>query len=345
MPRKRLTFIIIPPNDGHVQEYRFSSHLLWVGGLMALLMVSALGFYSMKFHTRVDQTAEIAELDDQNSQLVRSLDRARTELVQLEDRMQDLAMQDRRLRDYHGMDPVRDEFGDLGVGGQDSPDDLPTDYATMPTAKRELLADLAMRIDALQRETLYQRESFSALEDTFVSNKENLRYIPAIWPVDMNKAWKSSNFGKRTDPFTGRPAQHLGVDIAGRRGMPVWATADGVVAFAYHDKHLGNVVVVNHNPEIVDEDGNVTFRTGSLRTEYGHLDEIRVKKGDHVRRNQIVGTMGDTGRSTGPHVHYAVRYQDRQRRGKIRNYLDPQDYLLDERNKEDRASAYVVSSD
>ena len=67
--------------------------------------------------------------------------------------------------------------------------DLPEVYASMPPSRRELLADLSMRIDALRRETLYQRESFAALEDTFLSNKETLRYIPSIWPVDMAITW------------------------------------------------------------------------------------------------------------------------------------------------------------
>ena len=343
MPRKRITFIIIPPNDGQVQEYKFASHLPWLVGLMALAFVSALGYYSLQFHTRIDQTREIVDLSEQNDQLLRSFDGARHDLEQLEKQMDELALQDQRLRDFHEMAPVRGVDGDLGVGGPADPGDLPEDYTNLPAHKHELLSDLSMRIDALRRETLYQRSSFAALEDTFRNNESNLRFIPAIWPVDINKTFPSSKFGKRTDPFTGRVTHHAGVDIAGRTGLKVWATADGVVAFAYEDKHLGNVVVINHNPEITDEDGNVTNRPGILRTEYGHLDKILVKKGDLVRRNQAVGLMGSTGRSTGPHLHYAVRYQDR-RRGGVRGYIDPKGFLLD-KNNGDRASAWVASAD
>jgi murein DD-endopeptidase MepM/ murein hydrolase activator NlpD len=343
MSRKNITFIIIPPNDGQVQEYKFASHLLWISSLLLLGFVSALGYYAAHFHTRIDQTHEITVLVEENQQLLRSLDGARRDVSQLEGQMDQLAVQDQRLRDYHEMDPVRDEHGTLGVGGPDEPEDLPEDYASLPTRKRALLSDLSMRIDALKREALYQRSSFAALEDTFRNNEANLRFIPAIWPVDRNKAWKSSDFGKRTDPFTGLNAMHSGIDIAGRKGLQVWATADGVVAFAYEDKHLGKVVVINHNPEVIDEDGNVTHRPGILRTEYGHLDKLLVQKGDLVTRNQVVGLMGNTGRSTGPHLHYAVRYQDR-RRGGIRGYINPKDYLLDSNNG-DRASAWVASAE
>jgi len=343
MPRNNITFIIIPPNDGQVQEYKFAFRLLWLGSLLMLGFVGALGYYALQFHTRIDQAAEIIAMSDENDQLIRSLDGARRDVLQLEGQMDQLTMQDQRLRDYHEMEPVRDEHGILGVGGPDDPEDLPQSYASMPTRKRALLSDLSMRIDALKRETLYQRESFAALEDTFRNNEANLRFIPAIWPVDRGKTWPSSDFGKRTDPFTGRVAMHSGVDIAGRTGLEVWATADGVVAFAYEDKHLGKVVVINHNPEVIDEDGNVTYRPGILRTEYGHLNKILVKKGDHVTRRQLVGLMGSTGRSTGPHLHYAVRYQDR-RRGGTRGYINPRDYLLDN-NNDDRASAWVASAE
>jgi murein DD-endopeptidase MepM/ murein hydrolase activator NlpD len=340
MPRKRITFIIIPPNDGQVQEYKLASHLLWIGSLLALLFVCAFGYYSLQFLTRVDQSRKIVDLTSQNEQLERSLQGARRDLSQLEGQMDQLAQQDQRLRDYHEMEPVRDEYGELGVGGFDEPEDLPEDYTSMPRRKRDLLSNLSMRIDALKREAHYQGVSFSALEDTFRNNEANLRFIPAVWPVNRSKTWPSSPFGKRTDPFTGLPATHSGVDIAGRRGLNVWTTADGVVAFAYLDKHLGKVVVINHNPEVLDEDGNVTHRPGILRTEYGHLDEILVKKGDHVSRGQIIGLMGSSGRSTGPHLHYAVRYQDR-RRGGVRGYLNPEDYLLDSAS-DDRASAFVA---
>jgi len=342
MPRQNITFIIIPPNDGQVREYKFASRLLWIGSLFALAIVSALGYYSLDFHTRIDQTAQLSELEAQNEQLERSLNGARRDLGLLEQDMGQLALQDQRLRDFHEMEPVRDESGGLGVGGPDLPTDLPEDYTSLPPLKQALLADLSMRIDALKRETLYQRASFAALEDTFRNNEANLRFLPAVWPVDRKKTWKSSDFGSRTDPFTGRVAKHSGVDIAGRTGLKVWATADGVVAFAYEDKHLGKVVVVNHNPEVIDEDGNVSYRPGILRTEYGHLNELLVNKGDHVTRGQVVGLMGSTGRSTGPHLHYAVRYQDRRRGGSAGYYLDPKDFLLDS-DDDDRASAWVVS--
>ena len=341
MPRKQITFIVIPPNDGQVQEYKFSPKLLWVGGLVSAALFCALGYYSLHFHTRVDQTREIVELTDQNRRLVRSLDTARGKIQGLEGFMASLAEQDQRLRDYHEMEPLRDESMLLGVGGRDQPDDLPEDYTQLPDSKRALLEDLSWRVDRLQREARYQQSSFEALLRTFENNEANLKYVPTIWPVDRNKVWPSSGFGERTDPFTGRPATHLGLDLAGRKGLQVIATADGEIAFAYEDKHLGKVIVINHNPIEIGDDGTVTSRRGILRTEYGHLSKILVRKGQRVERGDVVGLMGNTGRSTGPHLHYAVRYQVRSRGG-LQGYNDPKDYLLDW-SIDDRPDVYMGS--
>jgi murein DD-endopeptidase MepM/ murein hydrolase activator NlpD len=111
---------------------------------------------------------------------------------------------------------------------------------------------------------------------------------PVSGEIDM-----SSPFGMRTDPFNGRPAMHTGIDLRGERGEPVHATADGTVSIAGRDGGYGNMVEINH--------GN------GLATRYGHLSEIDVKVGQKVRIGQVIGKIGSTGRSTGPHLHYETR--------------------------------------
>ncbi len=111
---------------------------------------------------------------------------------------------------------------------------------------------------------------------------------PVAGEVDM-----SSPFGVRTDPFLGRPAMHTGIDLRGEIGEPVHATAAGTVTIAGRDGGYGNMVELDH--------GN------GLATRYGHLSEIDVKVGEHVRIGQVIGKIGSTGRSTGPHLHYETR--------------------------------------
>ena len=117
--------------------------------------------------------------------------------------------------------------------------------------------------------------------------------IPSREPVE-NIERLSSNFGSRTDPFNGHKRMHQGIDIPGPIGTPVYATADGVVEVAeYNNGGYGNLVEINHG------DG--------MQTRYGHLSKIIAQPNEFVRRGQLIGLMGSTGRSTGSHLHYEVR--------------------------------------
>ena len=115
--------------------------------------------------------------------------------------------------------------------------------------------------------------------------------IPSIKPVDQLSF--SSNFGIRSDPFQGTARMHAGIDIRGATGTPVYATADGVITNAGRLGGYGNMVEVNHGKGIA--------------TRYGHLSKILVADNTRVTRGQLIGLIGSTGRSTGPHLHYEVR--------------------------------------
>ena len=337
MPKKRITFIVIPPNDKQIQEFRFSAGLLWLAGLLLVAFACAFGYFSTGYFDRVDQHEQVTRLGEENADLSQGLDRTRKLLTELELAMAELARDDERLRYLHEMPSLSPEDRS-GMGGGD---DLPEEqYSVLPDRKRELLMSLAGRIKRLRLQVRQQEESFDKIGREYLLNGDSLRIVPSISPVSRDLTWKSSPFGKRNDPFTGAPARHLGIDIAGRKGTPVVATADGVVMYAYkQDIRLGNVVVIRHEADGENEKGEPYKVPGKYRTEYGHLDKILVKKGDKVKRGDQVGTMGSTGRSTGPHLHYGVRYQDRRKRDN-RGYLDPEDFLLDW-PKDTRVSGYL----
>jgi murein DD-endopeptidase MepM/ murein hydrolase activator NlpD len=118
-----------------------------------------------------------------------------------------------------------------------------------------------------------------------------LASTPSVWPA---RGWVSSGFGKRTSPFTGLSERHAGIDIANRTGTAVLASADGIVVYSSRNGSLGKTIKVKHGY--------------GLKTNYGHLSKILVKKGERVKRGQKIGEMGSTGRSTGPHLHYDVTH-------------------------------------
>ncbi|MBX6328441.1 MAG: M23 family metallopeptidase [Pseudolabrys sp.] len=148
---------------------------------------------------------------------------------------------------------------------------------------------------------LYRINLAQAQIDTYT---RALATVPIRKPVE-GAVDMSSPFGVRTDPFLGRPAMHTGIDLRGDYGEPVRATAEGRVTVAGWDGGYGNMVEIDH--------GN------GLATRYGHLSEIDVKVGQRIRIGQVIGKIGSTGRSTGPHLHYETRVRDEP--------VDPQKYL------------------
>ena len=146
-------------------------------------------------------------------------------------------------------------------------------------------------------------DTFGVLRDLLRGLENRLRYVrrdverrealagatPSIWPAH---GWLTGTFGGRSDPFTGEPGFHQGLDISTEKGQPVFATADGVVESASYTGDYGNMIVVEHE--------------FGLATRYGHLSAFAVKPGQRVKRGDIIGRVGSTGRSTGAHLHYEI---------------------------------------
>ncbi|NCS73110.1 MAG: M23 family metallopeptidase [Deltaproteobacteria bacterium] len=187
----------------------------------------------------------------------------------------------------------------FGIGGSSS----------HPRVKR---APLARRLDDLNRaagvtaaEVGRQKQGFVELTRLLENRQEEMAAHPSIWPV---RGWIASPFGRRVDPYTHRWKLHEGVDIAGRFGTPVVASADGAVASVDRDPAgYGRFVLLNHG--------------ATVETLYGHLAQVIVQPGAAVRRGDVIAYMGSSGRSTGPHVHYEVRVAG--------VHHDPLDYMLD----------------
>lgn len=143
--------------------------------------------------------------------------------------------------------------------------------------------------------------------------------IPSRKPVDSVRM--TSRYGYREDPFAGRRANHKGLDMAGPIGTPIYATADGIVGRSQWVSGYGNYIEINHG--------------GDIQTRYGHMSKLIVGPNERVKRGQLIGLMGSTGRSTGSHLHYEVRIA-----GQPVNpmpFLSGGDYLLASRDRQTEA--------
>jgi len=164
---------------------------------------------------------------------------------------------------------------------------------------------LAQKLDKLSAEATRQEQSLQELQAYFQDQKSLLASVPSIWPT---RGWVTSDFGSRLDPYTSERVMHAGLDIAGPHGKEIVSPSDGTVVFAGLEGGYGNVLVIDHGY--------------GIKTRYGHLSFIKVKSGERIKRGDIVANMGNTGRSTGPHLHYEVRVN-----GIAQN---PRKFILDE---------------
>jgi len=186
-----------------------------------------------------------------------------------------------RIVSVSGLDAKEFNFSqNPAIGGPES----------LPTTESAELADIFAALDELGGQLNSREQQLTVLESLLMDKHMGVeRYISGRPIV---KGWMSSYYGERNDPFTGKPAWHGGVDFAGKEGSDVVATAAGVVSWVGERYGYGLLVEINHGDGLV--------------TRYGHNKEAKVKKGDVVSKGQVISKMGNSGRSTGAHVHYEV---------------------------------------
>lgn len=190
-----------------------------------------------------------------------------------------------------------DETDDLfGVGGS-IPEDLDT-RVPLTAKHNSLLREMHEQVRQLHFASSIQNNNLDSLYSHFKEQRNLLASTPAIRPIRASektkgtKWWPTSKFGYRKSRFTGLREFHKGLDIATKLGTPIISTANGVITFAGPRGNWGNLVIIDHGH--------------GLMTRYAHCEKVLKKSGDRVKRGDTVALVGDTGRSTGPHVHYEI---------------------------------------
>lgn len=230
------------------------------------------------------------QLSEQKQQLVSVNDQAEVQLNALTVRLGALQAQllrldalGERLVEVAGIDSDEFDFNLMPAVGGPEPIESDFSVAYQPPSFSGALEELD--------QTLSNREHQLRILESLLDSRRSVADT-SVAGRPIHKGWLSSRFGQRTDPFTGRLTMHRGVDFAAKEGSDVLATGAGLVTFAGNRWGYGNLVEINH--------GN------GLATRYAHLKEVVAQKGDIVKANDVIGIVGSTGRSTGPHVHYEV---------------------------------------
>ena len=192
---------------------------------------------------------------------------------------------------------------DMGVGGS-----TPALLSEVNTSiiNTESIKNKSDLIDSnkINKDSIRTEKDLGFILNVIKDKKKHLAATPSIWP---SKGYIASTFGYRTHPFTGKRDFHNGLDISSQLGNDVLATGGGFVVIAEPRGFLGKMIIIDHGY--------------GYTTRYGHLADFNVKEGDVVKRGQVIGYIGNTGRSTGPHLHYEVRLH-----GIAHN---PLDFILD----------------
>lgn len=298
MPSKKISLLLISSTSKSVKNFAISPVTIYVAlSVMVILFTVSIAWGISYFRTSFDY-AELDQLRTENKFLVQRLSEMEVVVDQIKGRMEEIVERDNRIRMVFDIPEVDSETRQLGTGGTLIPEVMPIDANTADN-----LYELQNEIQTLLKSSEFENASFAAILDEVASKKYLLDHTPSILPCD---GYYSRGFGMKPDPFTGNIRMHAGIDIASDKGTPVIASADGTVNFTGWIGRFGRVVIIDHG--------------FGYRTLYGHLESMNVKKGLSIKRWQTIGTMGSTGRSTGPHLHYEVHKDGRP--------VDPMPFVL-----------------
>lgn len=297
---KKFTIILVPDPSSKPKRFYLSKGLLkglLVFGILALIFsgVMVCHYFGLK-----RQVVDFARLKEDNRQQKLQLTSLTKRIESLGRRFNQLHSSNTKLQILAGIKKPENSKQVFGMGGGIA--DGMYEFSRVNLSR--LVEQMEEELENLEFEVASQEDSLQELTTLIEDRKSTLDSTPAIWPT---RGWITSGFGYRKSPFTGKRRMHHGVDIASRRGTPIVATARGIVTFSGMKGSYGKIIVINHGY--------------GFSTLYGHNSVNIVKAGDRVERGDLIAYLGNTGRSTAPHVHYEVRLN--------RTPVNPTYYMID----------------
>ncbi len=291
---RKFTVMVVP--DAHARMRRFhlrGKHLAWAAAAAIFVAVLALSAPVLLVQSR-SLSSEVSTLRDERDRLAERSADVEVTLSSLRTRLQTFERRTEKLATFAGLD-----LPSLGAEGQG----IGLGVDGLETADR---VDLLLgEAEELSDRTALLERRLDTVTQAIDTQSERLSRTPSILPI---RGLIGAGFAWRRDPFTGRRQFHRGLDISAPQGTPVRAPADGIVVKSERHQGYGNVLYLSHGDGLI--------------TRYGHLLEFKARPGTKVKRGDVVGLVGSTGRSTAPHLHYEVLVHGRQ--------VDPMRYIMDD---------------
>ncbi len=290
MNQRYSTIIFVPHARAKFRKLRVSHRSLFSAVSLITSSLCLSTFFSFQYFASISQTHELSKLKRENHDLQQANEQFSESVSTLRGQLKSVEEKTRKLAIIAGINTL-DETNRGGVGGVRQ-----TDEKQMAGLQEDDLDTMSFRSRRLE-------SHLSILEERLVEQSKILSCTPSIAPI---RGILTDGFGGRSDPFTGNAASHQAIDISSASGQPIRSPADGIVVKAEWANGYGNVIYVSHGY--------------GYSTRYGHLSGYNVRPGQKVKRGDVIGFVGSTGRSTGPHLHYEVRLNG--------NPHNPLEYIL-----------------
>lgn len=299
MPQKKHNFIFQAENDRRVRQWHFSLERLLVRVGVGAVLLAAIIYFSADWLTGILYKSKLNEMQKNYSELSSVIMNLQDRVSTLDSQIDLIEEKDKAVRTYADLPEIDESVRELGIGGVLVGSNSEIDEL-LPNLEPSVTT-LSMDIDALTRKVKLELSSYEEIYNKVQENSERLKSVPAIRPI--NGGYLNAGFGYRLDPFDRVNRFHYGQDITVSKGTTVYSPADGIVKVVRYMGGFGKTIKIDHGY------GYSTF--------YAHLSKFNVKVGQKVKRGDIIAYTGNTGRSTGPHLHYEVHYY-----GKPQNPLD-----------------------
>ena len=292
-------YILHSESDNLVNQWHFSNAKILALVTVSLIILGSFLLVGADYVSKVLYDKRLKEFKANYSSVVSNIDKIQSRLKELDQQILDIEEKDKAVRTYAGMPEVDKDIRKLGIGGVTLK--KPNVLDNLAPAVSKEISQLHLDIEKLSRQVNFELVSYEKIYDRVKGDIDRIRHIPSIRPV--NGGFLNSSFGYRQDPIDDIRRFHQGQDITVPTGTPIFAPADGVVKRAYYIGGFGNHIKLKHS--------------SGYSTTYAHLSKIFVRHGQKIKRGDIIGETGNTGRSTAPHLHYEVHY-----RGTPKNPLD-----------------------
>jgi len=287
MASKKSTIVFLPGGSDKIRKINIPNRLIFILTCLIVLITAGIGWLIADYRKIKTQIPELNYLRKENRTQKIHLVALSKKINQINQRMAKLQEFEHKIRVMTSLEPSGEHDQYLSLGGSNIRS-LKPEYQ-LEEVHKGLMHQMHKSLENLDTEMAVTSISQTELSNFLKEQKSILACTPSICPTE---GWFSSGFGYRISPFTNQREFHKGLDIGTKTGTPIIAPADGLVVFAGREGNFGKMIAINHGYD--------------LMTRYGHLHKFQAKKGQYVKRGQIIGEVGATGRSTGPHLHYEV---------------------------------------